>query len=727
MAVVYKARCHRLNRLVAIKVLKDELSKDEEFRNRFHGESQAVAKLNHPNIMSVHDVSTHEGTDYIVMELIDGITLKQYMEKKGTLNWKETLHFAMQIAKALEHAHGQGIVHRDIKPHNVMVLKNGSAKVTDFGIARLMSQSNTLTKEALGSVHYISPEQAKGGRVDNRSDLYSLGVVMYEMMTGRAPFDGDSPVAVAIQHINGGATMPSVLNPNIPGGLEQIIMKLMATDPAQRYSSATALLYDLEEFRQNPGILFPFGTGAAVDEVLKVYPGTQPARRPRNTAERVAGVRQDRPAQTTARPGTAVQTNRPQTQRPQEQQKVEKPDGRRKTVTTTVVICSAVAVLAIVIFLVMLFNGGLLGNNISLVHVPELVGQVYDELDRTKYPTVEIVLADYDYDPEVPEGVIMKQSPEYGNQIPLNSKVQVWVSMGPEEEELNPQLDRLVNRPREDAENYIKAFNLRPLVQEEYHETIAKGMVIRAEAAEADKPLEEGDTILLFVSLGKEVKTAMVPDGLVGENYKDAVTVLKNNGFEKVTPKEEPSLEEKGAVTRLSVEPGSEIDVTTEIIVYYSSGEIIEYMPNVVGLTESQARETLDGKGFKKVSVQEEYSETVASGKVIRSNIVGGDRVDVTTTIILTISKGPEPTEPPATSAPTQPPEVTKFITIALPADKTEEYNLSIEFDEEMVVNVDVTPDTATYEFSLTGRGSGEFAIYIDGELLRTEKVDFDA
>ena len=727
MAVVYKARCHRLNRLVAIKVLKDELSKDEEFRNRFHAESQAVAKLNHPNIMSVHDVSTHEGTDYIVMELIDGITLKQYMEKKGTLNWKETLHFAMLIAKALEHAHGQGIVHRDIKPHNVMVLKNGSAKVTDFGIARLMSQSNTLTKEALGSVHYISPEQAKGGRVDNRSDLYSLGVVMYEMMTGRAPFDGDSPVAVAIQHINGGATMPSVLNPNIPGGLEQIIMKLMATDPAQRYSSATALLYDLEEFRQNPGILFPFGTGAAVDEVLKVYPGTQPARRPRNTAERVAGVRQDRPAQTTARPGTAVQTNRPQTQRPQEQQKAEKPDGRRKTVTTTVVICSAVAVLAIVIFLVMLFNGGLLGNNVSLVHVPKLVGEVYDELDRTQYPTVEIVLADYDYDPEVPEGVIMKQSPEYGNQIPLNSKVQVWVSMGPEAEELNPQLDRLVNRPREDAENYIKAFNLRPLVQEEYHETIAKGMVIRAEAAEADKPLEEGDTILLFVSLGKEVKTAMVPDGLVGENYKDAVTVLKNNGFEKVTPKEEPSLEEKGAVTRLSVEPGSEIDVTTEIILYYSSGEIIEYMPNVVGLTESQARETLDGKGFKKVSVQEEYSETVASGKVIRSNIVGGDRVDVTTTIILTISKGLEPTEPPAASAPTQPPEVTKFITIALPADKTEEYNLSIEFDEEMVVNVDVTPDTATYEFSLTGRGSGEFAIYIDGELLRTEKVDFDA
>ena len=728
MAVVYKARCHRLNRLVAIKILKDELSKDEEFRNRFHAESQAVAKLNHPNIMSVHDVSTHEGTDYIVMELIDGITLKQYMEKKGTLNWKETLHFAMQIAKALEHAHGQGIVHRDIKPHNVMVLKNGSAKVTDFGIARLMSQSNTLTKEALGSVHYISPEQAKGGRVDNRSDIYSLGVVMYEMMTGRAPYDGDSPVAVAIQHINGGAAMPSTLNPNIPGGLEQIIMKCMATDPGKRYNSATALLYDLEELRKNPEILFGFGTDAALDEVLKVYPG----KKPRTTAERVAGVRTDRPAQA-PRTGTAVQTAKDARPRPQTQERrpaqprQDQNESRRKTITTTVVICSTVAVLAIIIFLVMLLNGGFLGNTKALVPVPELVGQVYDDLDRTEYPTVEIVLADYDYSSEVDAGVIMKQSPEHGEQVELNSEVRVWVSMGPEQEELNPQLDRLTRRPKEDALNYISAFNLRPLVQEEHNEEIPAGLVIRAEPAEADKPLEEGDTILVFVSLGKEVKTAKVPEGLVGETYTNAVTILKNNGFEKVTPHEEASLEEEGTVTRLSVEPGSDHDVTAEIIVYYSSGEVIERMPNVIGLTESAARETLDDKGFKNISTQEEYSETVAAGKVIRANIVEGDRVDVTSRIILTLSKGPEPTEPPATTQPTEPPEVTKSITIALPTDRTETYNLSIEFDEEMVVNIDLTPDTATYEFTLTGRGTGEYSIYIDGELLRTETVNFDA
>ncbi len=726
MAVVYKARCHRLNRLVAIKILKDELSKDEEFRNRFHAESQAVAMLSHPNIMSVYDVSTHDEADYIVMELIDGITLKQYMEKKGTLNWKETLHFAMQIAKALEHAHGRGIVHRDIKPHNVMVLKNGSVKVTDFGIARLMSQSNTLTKEALGSVHYISPEQAKGGRVDNRSDLYSLGVVMYEMMTGQAPYDGDSPVAVAIKHINGGAEMPSVLNPNIPGGLEQIIMKCMQTDPGKRYGSATELLYDLEELRKDPSILFPFGT-AAMDEVLKVYPGKKP--QPRNTAERVAGVRRDRPA-----PARSTQTGQ-QTQAVRSRQAVQDPrprretdpEDRRKAVTTTVVVCSAVAVVAIIIFLIVLFSGGWLGNTNTLVPVPELVGQIYDELDRTRYPTLEIVLADYDYSDEFPEGVIMKQNPEHKEMVALNSEVRVWVSMGKEQAVVDPQLDRLVRRPVDEAVKYISGYNLRPLIQEEHSEDIREGLVIRAEPAQPDKPLEEGDTILVFVSLGREVRTALVPDGLVGKVYTDAVTILRNNGFENVDSQPEPGLEEKGVVTRLSVESGSELDVTAEIIVYYSTGEVIEQMPNVIGLSKSQAEETLNAKGFKNISVQEEYHDSVAAGKVIRSNIVEGDRVDVTTRIILTLSLGPEPTEPPVTTQPTLPPEVTKTIVIALPDYMTEEYNLAIEFEEEMVVNVDISPDTATYEFNLTGRGTGEFSILIDGELLRTETVVFDA
>ncbi len=725
MAEVYKARCHRLNRLVAVKILKDELSCDEEFRNRFHAESQAVAMLSNPNIVSVYDVSTTDDGDYIVMELIDGITLKQYMEKKGNLNWKETLHFAMQIAKALEHAHGRGIVHRDIKPHNIMVLKNGSVKVTDFGIARLMSQSNTLTKEALGSVHYISPEQAKGGRVDNRSDIYSLGVVMYEMMTGRAPFDGESPVSVAIQHINGGAVMPSVLNPNIPGGLEQIIMRCMQTDPAKRYESATALLYDLEELRKNPSILFHFERDAALDEVLRVRVPQQP----RTQAERVAGVRN---TQTVPRTSTTTQVvpriEHTRRNHPQPEPREEHAEQRHRTLATTVVICSAVAIVAIIIFLVMLMNGGFLGNNNTLVPVPNLVGEVYDELDVDAYPTVKIVLGDYEYNDTVALGVIIRQIPEGKSNAPLDSEVKVFVSKGPEQEILTPQLDRLAGRPEEEAIEYINAFNLRYLIQEEYSEEVEAGLVIRAEPAIPDKDLVKNDTILIFVSLGKEIQMLKIPDGLLGERWEDVVKILNNNGFEKVTSREEPSLEEEGTVTRLSVTPGTEVDSTTEIIVYYSAGEIIEVMPNVLGMPLKEAKETLNDKGFTKISTQEEYSESVAAGKVIRSNIVAGDKVDVTTKIILTVSKGPEPTQPPPTTQPPQPtppPEVTKTFNIALPADKIAEYNLSIHFEEEMVVNVQIQPGTTTYSFSLSGNGQGEIEIYIDGVLLRTEKVDF--
>ena len=258
MALVYRARCHRLNRMVAIKILKEDLAGDDEFRRRFHTESQAVAMLSHPNIVAVYDVSRSGNVEYIVMELIEGITLKQYINRKGLLNWKEALHFATQVTKALSHAHSRGIIHRDIKPHNIMILKDGSVKVADFGIARLLSVQNTLTQEALGSVHYISPEQAKGGYVDARCDIYSVGVVMYEMLTSRLPFVGESAVSVAIQHISAIPLMPSDINPDIPIGLESITMRAMEPDLSLRFMSAEEMLHDLEEFRKNPGILFNY-------------------------------------------------------------------------------------------------------------------------------------------------------------------------------------------------------------------------------------------------------------------------------------------------------------------------------------------------------------------------------------------------------------------------------------------------------------------------------------
>ena len=223
MAIVYKAKCHRLNRLVAIKILKSDLAQNEEFRRRFNAESQAVAQLSHPNIVSVYDVSRGGDMEYIVMELIDGITLKQYMEKRGQLNWRESLHFITQIMRGLSHAHSRGIIHRDIKPQNIMVLRDGSVKVADFGIACLADSAQTLTQEALGSVHYISPEQARGDRPDARSDIYSSGVVLYEMLTGRLPFEGESAVAVAIQHLSSIPLAPREINPDIPEQLELIL------------------------------------------------------------------------------------------------------------------------------------------------------------------------------------------------------------------------------------------------------------------------------------------------------------------------------------------------------------------------------------------------------------------------------------------------------------------------------------------------------------------------
>ena len=365
MAVVYKALCHRLNRLVALKVLKDENLQDEDFRRRFHAEGQAVAMLSHPNIVSVYDVSTADDADYIVMELIDGITLKQYMERKGVLNWKETLHFAIQIAKALEHAHSRGLVHRDIKPHNVMVLKNGSVKVADFGIAQVMTQSDTLTKEALGSVHYISPEQAKGGRVDHRSDLYSLGVVMYEMIAGRPPFDGDTPVSVAIQHINGGAEKPSVFNPNIPEGLEQIITRAMSHDMADRYATATAMLYDMDELRKDPAALFPYQRTERITGSLTPVVTTGVG----DETIKVGGADQQKVEQ---KPAEKKKPSR-RTERTKEPEDEE----RSRITVIAIVACSVVALLAILVCMVVLMD---VPGPIRRIQVPGLVGQYFDQL-----------------------------------------------------------------------------------------------------------------------------------------------------------------------------------------------------------------------------------------------------------------------------------------------------------------------------------------------------------
>ncbi|MBE6998799.1 MAG: serine/threonine protein kinase, partial [Ruminococcaceae bacterium] len=257
MAVVYKARDVKLNRYVAVKILKDEILQDDELRSRFHAEAEAVAAMSHPNIVSIFDVSITKHMEYFVMELIDGITLKQYMQQRKILSEAELQLFISQILKALEHAHSRNIVHRDIKPQNVMILRDGTVKVTDFGIARMANHQQTVTQNAFGSVHYIAPEQAKGGMTDGRTDLYSVGIIMYEMLTGELPFTGETPVAVAIQHLSSEPPSPMAKNPKVRPGMEAIVLKAMATDPDDRYASATEMLSDMEAYKQNP--LIPVG------------------------------------------------------------------------------------------------------------------------------------------------------------------------------------------------------------------------------------------------------------------------------------------------------------------------------------------------------------------------------------------------------------------------------------------------------------------------------------
>ena len=650
MAVVYKARCHRLNRLVAIKILKAEYTQDEDFRRRFHAESQAVAMLSHPNIVSVYDVSTTDEADYIVMELIDGITLKQYMERKGTLNWKETLHFAIQIAKALDHAHSRGIIHRDIKPHNVMVLKNGSVKVTDFGIARVMSESNTLTKEALGSVHYISPEQAKGGRVDNRSDLYSLGVVMYEMTTGRPPYDGETPVAVAIQHINGKATLPSMLNPNLPGGLEQIIVRSMSHNPADRYPSAGALLTDLDEFRKNPTILFDYNNpDTDMDAATRLQP---PKRDPDETAPLPKPVT-ERTTPPRQRPTSQRPTSAPARKQPARRREVivEEKEDRSKVATIAVVACAVVALAAIILLCVALFGGG---SSEELINAPNLIGQFYDE--NRDYGDVIVEISSKQYSEDYEKGKIIDQTPKANKKMSKGDTVRVVLSLGPQPQE-KVMVD-LSHVPQAQAVSFLNAMelNLQYLPKMENSSSVEKGCVIRTNPIEGE-PLEKGQTVIMWISTGPQT--------------------------------------------------------------------VVADLPRVETYSLSVAEHMLNEAGFTNLEIKEVESEE-PKGTVLSQYPAGGLKLDVTTTVQLTVSMGPEEVIP---DIPQPEPDnsVELMIPLELPNVPSEDCVLTIWDGEELVAEREVFAGTVSVELKLRGEGVVSFTAKLSdaAETTWDFRVDF--
>ena len=737
MAVVYKARCHRLNRLVAVKVLKDEFSADEDFLRRFRAEGEAVAMLSHPNIVQVFDVSASEDANYIVMELIDGISLKQYMEVKGILNWKETLHFATQIAKGLEHAHSRGIVHRDIKPHNVMVLKNGSVKVMDFGIAQVMNKSNTLTKEALGSVHYISPEQAKGSFTDSRSDIYSLGVVMFEMMTGRPPYDGDSPVAVAIQHINGGAPRPTSLNPNIPVGMEQIIMKAMALEPKDRYSSATELLSDLEEFRKNPALTFDYHVPVGDDTKIITPISTKP----KTTAERVAqakgGVKSNgRSSQTGAVP--VRQTGRVSSQtgrnpealaraRKRREEEARRDAQRSRTAAIAVVSCSVVAIIAIVVFLAAIFNGFILNEDKGRVEVPYLTGSMYNEDFDSRYPNFTIRLRPQQYDDFYVAGQIMHQEPAGGLMVAKGTELYLTISMG---KEPNVKLmEDLVGITQDRATSFLMGQGLKPLVREEASDDYPAGYVVRTDPV-AGAELSDGQTVRLFVSTGPSTVTGKMPN-LLGATKERALENLEQWGFQNVTITGVYSSEEKGRVVFQSEAAGTVLDVNTHITLEVSEGQEIEtaVMPDVMKLDSATAIQALKSRGFTTIETYEVKSDQPA-GVVVHQSETAGSVVALSKEILLGVSNGADYKSDSAT-APTQaaasgtPQAETVIFNVPV---RTEAYKLIIcrkgQADQQ-VASGTINPGDFTFTVALTGSGEQEYDLYIDGQYYQSMKVTF--
>ena len=598
MAIVYKAKCHRLNRLVAIKILKSDLAQNEEFRRRFNAESQAVAQLSHPNIVSVYDVSRGGDMEYIVMELIDGITLKQYMEKRGQLNWRESLHFITQIMRGLSHAHSRGIIHRDIKPQNIMVLRDGSVKVADFGIACLADSAQTLTQEALGSVHYISPEQARGDRPDARSDIYSSGVVLYEMLTGRLPFEGESAVSVAIQHLSSIPLAPREINPDIPEQLELICMKAMAPDLEHRYQSADAMIADLEAFRKNPEVEMKFDLSD-----LRPEENDEPTRTIRTM-----------PSHTVTIPVHQPERNYPRRERDEDEEPRRTSSGKRGVLVGAV----TVAVVAVVIVLFKTILGSFAPAVVDQYQVPDLYNMTIEEAEND--PRIEGVFeiqkAGSEFSADVPEGHILRQDPKKeetrkGSQL----VIQVWVSAGEETGEV-PDLE---NKSEQDArillEKLNKEYNLELTVEapeelKQFSEEITEGYVIKTEPAQGEI-LKKGDTVKLILSKGPDIKPVTVLP-FVGMSIDSVLSQLESYKLTcdaadvEVVDSDKPG----GTIVWQSPASGETVPEWTTIKFRVSAGLASSALPITVDIPQN-------GKDIVKVEIyvgdepNPQYSETV--------------------------------------------------------------------------------------------------------------------
>lgn len=548
MAYVYKAYDNIEKRWVAIKILKEELAGNSDFLRRFRNESKAIAVLSHPNIVKVYDVSFGDRIQYIVMEYIDGITLKQYIEQQGEIKWREALYFTVQILRALQHAHEKGIIHRDIKPQNIMLLEDGTIKVTDFGIARFsQAETQTMTDKAIGSVHYIAPEQARGGYINDKADIYSVGVMLYEMLTGQLPFVADNAVSVAIMQMQAEPTPPSRINPSIPKGLEEITMHAMEKNPAQRFPSAADMLEDVERFRRNPEIVFRYG-----EQVDRAYAGT--------SADIYGNVQQN----------AAPQKYNDNYE--YEEEYVRSKNGARASNIIKGIV-AAVIVVALVV-------GGIFGwrylQNLTTstnktsdeIVLPKFVGMIYasDIEGNSEYADLTFEIT-YGNVPSKQPGEVLRQTPAAGMTVKKGKTVSLTVN-GEAEQVV---VEDVKGYKQQDAYDALKALNLSPKIQAVADDDTAVGYVVKTDPA-AGSTVSTGTTVTIYVSSGPSTESAVIPN-IVGYQYSTAKEELEAAGFVVTAEYDDESDKDENTVLSVSPNEGEKAKKGSVVTVTVSSGK----------------------------------------------------------------------------------------------------------------------------------------------------------
>lgn len=547
MAYVYKAYDRVEGRWVAIKILKEEFSNNSDFLRRFRNESKAIAVLNHPNIVKVYDVSFGDQIQYIVMEFIDGITLKEYIEQEGTIRWQEAVHFTTQILMALECAHEKGIIHRDIKPQNIMLLQDGSIKVADFGIARfLQSETQTMTDKAIGSVHYIAPEQASGDYITDKADIYSVGVMLYEMLTGKLPFVADNAVSVALMQLQAKPVMPRELNPSIPRGLEQITMRAMEKNPVDRFQSAGEMLDDLDEFRRNPNIVFHYDLQTAnarydASRSMEAYDASRQAPAYNDDYE-------------------------------YEEELVRSRRSAKGAMVVKGVLAAAIIVglaVAVIYFLNYWNNRPEAGDD--LLEMPNLVGQLYEDvIANEEYADFNIQVREGN-DPDLQPGEIMNQDPAAGIMVKKDADVELLVNGGVGQVEVPDVVTD--HMTLEEAKQAIEDAGLYSHAENVADDEVEVGRVISTNP-EPGTMVDSGSMVTLRVSTGPAEEMVTVPDGLVGDTLANVSDKLEEAGLVvgKIN-RDDTSTLPVDTVISLSPNEGSKISKGSTVDITVSSGK----------------------------------------------------------------------------------------------------------------------------------------------------------